>query len=398
MRLIFLCLLLPYFCSSQQAINAEQFFSLGLSRLAAVEKTAGEKVSFPWIDKYELRTETDDFDVNKQEYTLRLSPNSPKIRKAQKALYDELANAPDFEGQEIYCDLLLSLHVDWLSLFIIAENKTLLDEKAVILQDKQTLFERMAGTFELDPAKLLRLQTEKNDVEIDINELNLEWDYLLDKYGLQDQVLDFGDFVTIETLSAYLSNTASPAERESDLIDLETEHKKQLLIKEMEMESAERNRLVDFVQLRYSGPHSNNLEERLSIGVGFQLSTSGKQKLKIQELRIKQEELNLKAERATREKLEKLSTIEKELQNDLKAFFHFQQVTEEERAQLQDLSNKIAQKEGSSPLLLLDIAERNLVMQIKSLKRKEELLRDYLKYLHQSEKMCQADFVNYLNP
>ncbi len=35
-------------------------------------------------------------------------------------------------------------------------------------------------------------------------------------------------------------------------------------------------------------------------------------------------------------------------------------------------------------------------MKIKSLDKKEDLLKDYLAYLHQSDKMCQSTFVNYL--
>jgi hypothetical protein len=118
----------------------------------------------------------------------------------------------------------------------------------------------------------------------------------------------------------------------------------------------------------------------------------------MQELQIEQEELNRKSERNMQENQEKLSTLENKLQSDIQAFFHFQKIMEEERAQLQKLSGQIAQKEGSSPLLLLDIEERHLAMKLKSLNQKEDLLRDYLRYLQQSDKMCQSEFVNYLIP
>ena len=153
MRLIIFCLFIPSICLSQQNINAEQFFKLGLSSLEQVEKPSGGKVNFPWIDQYEFRTETQDFDMNEQEYMIRVSPSTGKIRKAQKALYDELRNAPDVEGQEIYCDLVLSLHIDWLSLYILYEHKKIMDELVLILQDKQAIYEKMAGTYEFDPGK-----------------------------------------------------------------------------------------------------------------------------------------------------------------------------------------------------------------------------------------------------
>lgn len=397
MRLSIFFLLLPFVCLSQQTITAEQFFSLGLSNFEPIEKTAGERVNFPWIDRYELRTETSDFDFDKQEYTFRVSPSTAKIRSAQKAYYEAMRNAPDFEGQEIYCDLVLSLHIDWLSLFILQENQSILDDLAVILNDKQTIYERMAGTYEFDPEKLVKLQTEKSDIQISLNQLELERDYLLNHYDLQDQELDFGDFITVEAMSTWLANNLLSL-NESGMADQETAYKKQLLLKEMELESSENKRLIDFVQLKYNGPHSDALQERVSIGLGFQLSKSGSQKLKMQELQIEQEELNRKSERNMQENQEKLSTLENKLQSDIQAFFHFQKIMEEERAQLQKLSGQIAQKEGSSPLFLLDIEERHLAMKLKSLNQKEDLLRDYLRYLQQSDKMCQSEFVNYLIP
>ena len=397
MRLSIFFLLLPFVCLSQQTITAEQFFFLGLSNFEAIEKTAGERVNFPWIDRYELRTETSDFDFDKQEYTFRVSPSTAKIRSAQKAYYEAMRNAPDFEGQEIYCDLVLSLHIDWLSLFILQENQSILDDLAVILNDKQTIYERMAGTYEFDPEKLVKLQTEKSDIQISLNQLELERDYLLNHYDLQDQELDFGDFITVEAMSTWLANNLLSLNA-SGMTDQATAYKKQLLLKEMELESSENKRLIDFVQLKYNGPHSDALQERVSIGLGFQLSKSGSQKLKMQELQIEQEELNRKSERNMQENQEKLSTLENKLQSDIQAFFHFQKIMEEERAQLQKLSGQIAQKEGSSPLFLLDIEERHLAMKLKSLNQKEDLLRDYLRYLQQSDKMCQSEFVNYLIP
>lgn len=396
MRLIIFFLFFPSFCFPQQKINAERFFALGLSRFKQIKKPVGENLNFPWFDKYEFRTETSDFDLNKQEYTIRLSPSTAKIRKAQKAFYDELRNVPDFEGQEIYCDLILLLHIDWLSLFTLGENKRILDELALIIDDKQTLYERMADTYEFDPEKLLKLQMEKSDVEIKLNKIKLERDYLLDKYKLQNQTIDFGEFATVESISTYLADSIFPVENGADYVDQELEYKKQLLQKEIELERSERKRLLDFVQFKYNGPHTDVFQERVSLGLGFQLPTSGNQKLKIQELQIEKEEVIIEAERNMQEKQEKLNQLSNKLKRDIQTFNHSQKIRDEERVELQILGTKISQKEGSSPLILLDIEERHLSIKIKSLQEKEDLLKSYLKYLHQSDKMCQSTFVNYL--
>lgn len=398
MRLIIFYLLVPYFCFSQQTINAEQFFSIGLSDSEQVENTTKEKINFPWIEEYQFRTETSDFEFNRQEYTLRVAPSTGKIRNAQKALYQELKNAPDVDGQEIYCDLVLTLHTDWLKLFMLSENKKVLDQLAIVLNDKQTVYERMIGTYDFDPQKLLKLKIEKSDMDIALNKINQERNYFLNKYNIQDQEIDFDSFATIEDISKYLANTTLLAESQPEFIDLEIEHKKQILLKEMALESAEKKKLFDFAQVKYNGPHEDLFRERVSMGIGFKLSNSGNTKLKMQELQIEQEELTREAKRNIQERQEQIKILANKLQTDIQVFFHFQKTIKEERAQLQELSSKISQKEGTSPLFLLDIEERHLSMKIKSLDRKEDLINDYLKYLYQSDKMCQTGFVNYLNP
>jgi len=395
MRLFIFFLVLPSICLSQQTINAEQFFALGLSNFEQIEQSTGESVNFSWINQYELRTETRDFDLAQQEYTIRVSPSTAKIRSAQKAFYEAMRNTPDFEGQKIYCDHLFSLHNAWLSLFILQENKNILNELAILLNDKQSIYRKMMRAYELDPEKLVKLQMEKSDLAVTINKLQLEWEYLLEKYSLQNQEIDFDDFITVEAVYAYLTNHILSLNK-SEMVDLEIEHEKQLLVKEIELESSENKQLIDFVQLKYNGPHSDNLQERLSVGLGFQLSTSGSQKLKMQELQIEQEELNRESERKIKEKREELITLENKLQSAIQSFFHFQKIMKNERTQLQILSSQITQKEGTSPLFLLNIEERHLSMKIKSLNKKEDLLQDYLEYLQKSDKMCQPDFVNYL--
>ena len=397
MRLLIFHLLFPTLCLSQQAIDATQFFARGLSTDSLPEKSAKEEINFPWIDEYEFRTETRDFDLGKQEYTVRLSPSTGRIRKAQRAFYETISDAPDFEAQEIYCDKVLSLHLDWLLLFILQENKVSLNELTVILNDKQTIYEKMMGSYELNPEKWMKLQTEKSDLDISKNKLDLEWEYLLNKYQLQNQEINFDNFITIETLSQNLNETL-PSLAATEALDQKGIYEQQLLAKEIELESSEDKQLVDFVQVKYNGPHTDAWEERLSIGLGFQLSNSGNKKIKLQELQLEQEELNRKLVRAQQEKQEKLIDRRNKLQSDLQAYFHFQKTIKEERSQLQTLSSRMAQKAGTSPLLLLDIEERHLLLQIKALNKKEALLKDYLRYVHQSDQMCPANFVNYLSP
>lgn len=395
MRLFFLLMFFPAFCLSQEVMKAEQFFEQGLSTFEQAETPIRERVYFPWINEYEIRTETRDLDPNSQEYTLRVSPSTARIRNAQKAYYEELAHAPDFDGQEIYCDLVTALHQDWLSLFILNETQNIINDMLLVVQDKQTIYERMVGTYEFDMEKLVKLETQKSDLDIALKEVELQQKFLREKYNLQNQDLDFGRFTTAEGISEYLQDHIHSADPAA-LVDEETEFDKQLLLREIELEASENRQLIDFVQVKYTGPHTDLLRERISLGLGFQLSADGNQKLKMQELQIEQEELARKAEREIEEERRELTAIERQLQTDLQTFFYVEQTMIAEREQLQRLSSSIAQKEGTSPLFLLEIEERHLAMKLKSLENLEKLYLNYLSYLEKSQAICQPVFRNFL--
>lgn len=396
MRFFIVILFLPVFCHSQQTIDTEQFLMQRGAATVSPDAPIRDKVYFPWINEFEIRTETRDFDVNSQEYTLRLSPSTRRVRNAQKAFYEELAYAPDFDGQERYCELMTILHQDWLSLYILTENLQVMEDMMAVLADKQIIYERMAGTYQVELEKLMRLQTQHSDFEISFNKLKLERDYLLNKYDLQGVELDFSNFVGVEEVSQFLASNILSTHTDG-LVDQETEFEKQLLVREIELETSENRQLIDFVQVKYNGPHTDFLRERLSIGLGFQLSNAGDKRLKMQELQIEQEELNRESERDLRDDQAKLTDLELKLRSDIQAFFHLQEVMQKERTQLQQLSRDISQKEGVSPLILLEIEERYYSMKLESLDEMEELLADYLTYLEESNKMCGPGFVNFLS-
>lgn len=279
---------------------------------------------------------------------------------------------------------------------VVPENLQVMEDMMAVLADKQTIYERMLGTYQVELEKLMSLQTQQSDFEISFNKLKLERDYLLNKYQLQGVELDFSNFVGVEEVSQFLANNILSTDIDG-LVDQETEFEKQLLIREIELETSENRQLIDFVQVKYNGPHTDFLRERLSVGLGFQLSNAGDKRLKMQELQIEQEELNRETERDIREDQAKLTDLELKLRSDIQAFFHLQEVMQKERAQLQRLGNDMSQKEGVSPLILLDIEERHYTMKLESLEEMEDLLADYLTYLEESNKMCGPGVVNYLS-
>ena len=204
LRVVALFICCPLVLFAQQKIDAAQFFELGLLDRSEVENGKKEVVKFPLIEEYELRTQSDEFDFVRQQYTFRLSPSTRKKRDAQKALYEQLANVPDFDLQKSYCDNRIEVQADWLLLFLLQDQQKMLDGLNKILQDKQIVYEKMAGVDDFDFQKIVKLQSDKSELAIAINKLQLEQDFVLAKYNIGESNLDFTNFISIEKIASGL--------------------------------------------------------------------------------------------------------------------------------------------------------------------------------------------------
>ena len=383
---------------AQQNINTQTFFNKGLEELKDQTSTSPHSsikspLKFPWIEEYQLRTESRDFKLREQEYTFRISPSNFKKRKALKDLSKHLYQKPDFERQEIYCDGIADLYADWLGLYLIQENLQILANLNQILEDEQKVYEKMLGALEVDLNKLVKLQTDKSDIAIAVNELQLEEALIRKKYGLEEAQLNFADFVGIADIERRLQGDDLGVQV---LADPERAYEKEFLERELEVEKGEKKQILDFVQFRYRGPHQDDFAEKMSMGLGLQFPKSSNQKLKMAELKLELEELELEEKRQQEEVEVETAENKEQLLMRLQSYQFYQKTTIEERASLQNLGTKIAQQQGFNPLLLLDIEERHLETQVKSLKKREAIFYDFLQYLEESNRMCGEEFVNYL--
>lgn len=392
-RILVLLLVFPYLSVAQTTINAEQFFDRGFSLLGTATKLESKNVRFPWIEEYELRSETRDFDFDQQEYTFRISPSTVKKRQAQKALAEHFDNVPDFEYQEMLCKHTLSLHLDWLSLYLITENNRILTALSQVLTDKQVVYEKMAGAYDFDFQELVKLQIAKSDLAIAMHELQLDQNYIENKYGLINPQFEFQDFVTMDQIYQVLTEETTLSNLN---IDPEFAYEKELVARELALEKSEARQFFDFAQVRYQGPHSDMIQERLSLGIGLRIPQSGNRKLKIKELQLKQKEFAREEQRDAQALQEEFNALRQKLLIDIQSYEFYMATIAEERIQLKNLGTKIAQKEGFNPLLLLDIEKRHLNTQLKALELQEDIFLDYLRYLEQSGQLCQQPRVNYL--
>lgn len=384
----------PFGVKAQESIDAAQFFSRALAGSDSLSPAfSSEKVRFPWIEAYDMRVRTNDFELNQNLYTLRLAPSTPAKRKAQKALSQHLNQQPDFEGQEAFCNQLADVYEDWLALYMKGQESELLRALDTINQDRRRILEKMAGAYNFDYKELLKLRTDESDLEIALNELRAETEQLKAIYGLGTEGrFTFSGFIDIDGIMDVLA-VAPDSFSASYTAD---QYEKELINKELALEIAESRQILDFAEIRYEGPNMDPLRQQLSVGIAFRIPNSGNRRLKMQELKLEQQLLEREQTRDAAQREAELFTQRQELIRDINAYLFYRETISRERSQLQNLADQIARKEGFDPLLLLDIEARHIDTRLKAFRKWERILSNYLSYIEDAGRLCNETARNFL--
>jgi hypothetical protein len=369
--------------NAQRTISATDFFALGNQDFMAVEGgRTGKKISMPWIEEYQFRTETRDFDLDKQEYSFRVAPSTGRKRRALTSLYSHQEAIPDFDAQESRCDVLGERYADWLELYLIDQELTILNRLQTILQDRNTVLSRLASSLDFDWSKLVQLRESITDIDIRNSRLSTKQAQVIDHLGLLEPTFSFAGFITLAEIGAGFPGSFNLK------VDPKLDYELETVARELELEEAERRQYFDFAQIKYQGPHTDLPRERFSVGLAFQLPNSGDKKLKIRELELEElairEELSVATTEGKADYEQRIAAWQTDFQH-----FSFMSVSyQQEREEMLRIGDQIKKKQGFNPLPLLEIEERALRNELKLLEMKADLYQNYLEIREKAGELC----------
>ena len=376
---------------AQDVMRSDHFFENILDSQSLRHDYDQQKVNLPWIETYEFRTESDEFDFDRQEYLVRLTPTSPRVRKAQSALFDHYREKLSLVESYYVNDKIEEAYYQWTDLYINQQKLAIYQALRDISQDKQAVYQQQARGQDFDYTKLVDAQKELNDLNLQIRELALKASMLKAQANLGTETLIFEDMIGVDQITQALSNVY-PA----DSSDAKYDYRQALLDKEIALERAEKRKIFDFVQVRYAGPHDDLLGERIAVGAAIKIPTSGNRNLKIEEIRIEQQELALE-HRIARQKIAKeMNERILQIRSKIAIYKTFEEVRASEIESYQAISTFVAQEQGEDPILLLEINENIEKVELDKVKHLEEIYEEYLEYLSLSGKMFARPFKNYL--
>ena len=376
---------------AQDVMRSDHFFENILDSQSLRHDYDQQKVNLPWIETYEFRTESDEFDFDRQEYLVRLTPTSPRVRKAQSALFDHYREKLSLVESYYVNDKIEEAYYQWTDLYINQQKLAIYQALRDISQDKQAVYQQQARGQDFDYTKLVDAQKELNDLNLQIRELALKASMLKARANLGTETLIFEDMIGVDQITQAISSMP-PA----DSSDAKYDYRQALLDKEIALERAEKRKIFDFVQVRYAGPHDDLLGERIAVGAAIKIPTSGNRNLKIEEIRIEQQELALEQQIARQKIAKEMNERLLQIRSKVAVYQTFEEVRASEIESYQAISTFVAQEQGEDPLLLLEINENIEKVELDKVKHLEEIYEGYLEYLSLSGKMFARPFKNYL--
>lgn len=393
---IFLGLSLLLFCSwadAQTSINSTEFIQEKLhvsSNVFISNNSTSSDFKASWLEELEFRTETRDFDFDRQSYTLRVTPSIKKVRQAQQKIAQQVYNEAELNRKNYVFDFVEMAYADWIELYSSKQQLKVHKNLLAVYSDIEKVLLQLGKKEELKVKDLLEVKSDITATNIAIQTLEAEQQEIL-----RAKQADFSDLITLEQIEAnLLRSTVGIA---NSLISTQKVHLKTAAIQtEIELELAEQKRFLDFFQIEYRGPHDDLLRERFSIGAGLKFPFTGGNQLKVEELKVEQNLLNEEIRIETALFEAEVAKDKQALNALIKKYQVSKALIQEQQQQAKELITKLVAREGSTPLMQLYFQVEQSKQTLNLVKLETNIYEAYINYLSLTEELFTSPFRNFL--
>lgn len=395
---------------SFQVVNCQQTFTVK-DFLAGAENQESvviqdQKLEFfktnshglPLFEKLEFRTETNDFDWRKQEFLLRVSPNSRRQQKTQQQYQQTVKNMTAMEKDAAWSKAIKDRY-ELLTNFIFYNEILEIKEKQKILyKDKFTLLQRSTALPNFDILELIdaedKEQTNLRQI-LDLENSIITFQKSMQRlYDTEEGIfIDSEMLIQVDQINIIL-NEIEIAEiyRHPSLEVLSANMYNNML--EYEWEEAKSRFSLGYFQVKYGFDPQENLRKNISIGFGFDIPLKGAARLDLNKLQVNILEAESQYKNADNELTDKKYSLYQQLNNLIKKYELVYDQLDNSQAEfaLKEYS-KIAE---ASPKAMLKLRENTLSKELMLMELNYEIVLTFIQYLDLSGYLIKKPFRNYL--
>lgn len=343
-----------------------------------------------WVDGMDIRTETDEFKFNRQRYLFRVSPSTPKIREAQTNLHQLNLEKADLQQTLLKKDFIEIAYEEVLTFYEAFRKLKIKEELLIILEDKEQIWRKLSLNTNKIPTDWIKVQQDIAQLEVAI----FKEKKILETWQADGVWLNWGNLLPVDSISRKLNLSTSKRfqlqAREYDVDNL-------IIEREEALEQAEQKKILDFVQIEYNGPHTDELQEKVSLTAGFRLPFSASRKLKMEEIAIEKE--MLQQERLVEKKLSqyKEKKRKKALALLIGEWSYAKNKFAQQGQEMLNLAENVQNTSSNALLFLLLQKEINIERALDILKLEIAIYQNYIDYLAFTEQLYLPAFHQFLS-
>lgn len=378
--------------------SAQQDLSVDLQgkQLDFIQKN---KRNLPFVDQVGVRTETDRFELRRQEYLARVNVNGIWEMRRQRQLM--LAGQLEEESRlRIFLHEALLERYQTLAASYLALRRLALQQQLLLVYDDQVnVLQRMAvADAGADVTDLIKTEYDRDDLVLKIAETEGQLQQYRQMIGLylpgtgENWQLDTSGFIhpadIVRVVAAFPESGFRHPEIDEKLADIGR------IDAEYALEKARARQMLDFFQVRHHNRPEEGFNRAFSVSLGLNLPYKGSSRVKMSELKIEKN--------AAGNELQMIAT---ELNRQLAGFrLQIGVLGAQYRVALQQWQNSQARftldqaglLRDAGPLPLLEVREGQLKRQFNLLDIETEMMENYLEILDLGGFLSQPPLVNYL--
>ncbi len=352
-----------------------------------------------WLDRIEFRSGTREFELDQQEYGIRLYGSNPsEIRYRNRLESIEVRYYQALSEDALHDAIAYRYRVLARLYFLHEENKLKQDQRA--LQDKKSgyLESLFQNQLDLDLKDLIqayrkkgKLQTEQSALTRD--KISASHPVSIPEAG-DSLVIEGFDWISIEGIKGVLRQAPDGSTPGSATLVRLHQEKDKLMLEEKKVRGDKWN-VLDFIQVQWRNNANDVLiREKINVGAGIRLPYSGSSKRDHNQVLIEQLAVNTELNHLEEEHRLTSLNLKRELEQLL-------QQLEEETNQLSEFEEKFRNTKFLShpmttPRDALLIEEIILDGLEEILETKEKIINKYVDYLDHSRLISQVPYRNFL--
>lgn len=389
-------------CLAQKTISSTQLLAnqpnLNLLLEGNLQFLKENKQGLPLIDKMEFRTETDELDINRQEFLFRMSFNNNKARKLQDKLTNNKIRYYELQNLLLDESKLADRYEQIIEWHYAQKELEHLKEKKLILEDKKKIYQKsLDNTLKVDIDNLLKTEQDLQDLNRSILKLEFRKNHtiqqLISKKDSSNYLLSSENWISIEIIQDVLDKTEAMPKYNLALAlqDVEVDFAEL----GYSVEKAKTRKILDFVQIKYRGSEKLDFIREWSIGVGVNIPNKASHRAKLNKAQLNIFDENYKQDFLESEIDERLADYLSSFNSLVKEYLLVEQYISDN--QLSETYNKYSAAGGVHPLTLLRIKESMLNNKLVLQKIEKAACLNFLEILKCKGLLSQTPAINYLS-